>query len=83
MTMIMTMIQGHDYKTVTGMVESCLKPEAGGVKPKVEHQFFMDCIVRLVDGAILKRLMKYEQILCINNVPMVQNLWTPKWTCQY
>ncbi len=39
MTMIMTMIQGHDYKTVTGMVESCLKPEAGGVKPKVEHQF--------------------------------------------
>lgn len=33
-----TMTQGH-YKTMTGMAESCLKPEAGGVKPKVEHQF--------------------------------------------
>ena len=29
----------HDYKTMIGMAESCLKPEAGGVKPKVEHQF--------------------------------------------
>ena len=28
----------HDYKTMIGMAESCLKPEAGGVKPKVEHQ---------------------------------------------
>lgn len=60
----------HDYKNHDRNGRELL--EAGGWWGQAEGRtpVLMDCVVGLL--AILKPLLKYEQIFCINNVPMVQ-----------